>query len=66
MKKRVLLIPLLLLTLFLTGCTSEQTIVRKVNEPMALADTEQLRPMDAPWGDGDLSAMAPDGLTAVI
>ena len=64
--RKTLLMLLLSMVLFLSGCTTEQTIVKKVNEPMALKPVEQVKPVASAWGDAVLLSIAPDHQTALL
>lgn len=65
-RKRRLLLLLLLAVLLLTGCTSEQTLVKKVNEPGKLNAVEKLKPAALPWPGAQVVDLAPDNQTALL
>ncbi|MGN0745918.1 MAG: hypothetical protein ACI4ML_04510 [Aristaeellaceae bacterium] len=52
--------------LLLGGCSSEQTLVRKVNEPTALDAAEELRIVEQPWDGARMLALAPDNQSGVL
>lgn len=64
--KRRLLLLLVLAALLLAGCTSEQTLVKKVNEPAALDAEETLNPAELPWPGAQVIDLAPDNQTALL
>lgn len=65
MKRRWLAL-LLCVALLSGGCTWEQTIVRKVNEPGELDAVEQLKPETLPWENARILDLAPDNQTALM
>lgn len=62
--RRVLL--LLLAVLLLTGCSSEQTLVKKVNEPGELDAEETLKVVQLPWDNTQVVELAPDNQSAIL
>lgn len=65
MKKSLLLL-LLCAALALGGCASEQTLVKKVNEPGSLDAQEHLLPVALPWENAEIITLAPDNQTALL
>ena len=61
-----LLLMLLAAAVLLGGCGSEQTLVRKVNEPAALDAVEELKIVEHPWAGTQVLALAPDNQSALL
>ncbi len=64
--KKSKLLALLCAVVLLGGCASEQTLVKKVNEPGSLDAQERLLPVTLPWEDADIVTLAPDNQTALL
>ncbi|MGN1020001.1 MAG: hypothetical protein ACI4O7_06480 [Aristaeellaceae bacterium] len=64
--KGCLLVLLMAAALLLGGCGSEQTLVRKVNEPTALDAVEELKIAEQPWAGTQVLALAPDNQSCVL
>ncbi|MGN0777526.1 MAG: hypothetical protein ACI4MJ_00115 [Aristaeellaceae bacterium] len=65
-RKGCLLLLVMAAMLLLGGCGSEQTLVRKVNEPTALDAVEELKLVALPWAGAQMLALAPDNQSGVL